>query len=126
MGVEGDALNILTSFLANRKQRVVLDGQTSDWGDIEAGVPQGSILGPLLFLVYINDLIEVVESDINIFADDTFIFHIIDQFSTEVLNRDLKKITEWANQWKMSFNPDITKQAIEIIFSNKINKANPL
>ena len=126
MGVEGDALNILTSFLANRKQRVVLDGQTSDWGDIEAGVPQGSILGPLLFLVYINDLIEVVESDINIFADDTFIFHIIDQFSTEVLNRDLKKITEWANQWKMSFNPDITKQAIEIIFSNKINKATPL
>ena len=89
MGVEGDALNILISFLANRQQRVVLDGQNSDWGPVKAGVPQGSILGPLLFLVYINDLIEVVESDINIFADDTFIFHIIDQFSTKILNKDL-------------------------------------
>jgi hypothetical protein len=125
MGVEGDTLNILTSFLANREQRVVLDGQTSEWGSVEAGVPQGSILGPLLFLVYINDLIEVVESDINIFADDTFIFHIIDQFSTQILNSDLEKITNWANQWKMSFNPDITKQAIEIIFSNKNVKSNP-
>ena len=125
MGVEGHALNILKSFLENREQRVVLDGQSSDWGSVEAGVPQGSILGPLLFLVYINDLTEVVESDINIFADDTFIFHIIDQFSTQILNSDLEKITTWANQWKMSFNPDITKQAIEIIFSNKHNKSDP-
>ena len=73
LGVEGEAINIIKSFLADRVQRVVLDGQVSDWAPIEAGVPQGSILGPLLFLVYINDLTEVVESNINIFADDTFI-----------------------------------------------------
>ena len=125
LGVEGEALNIIESFLADRAQRVVLDGQVSDWAPVEAGVPQGSILGPLLFLVYINDLIEVVDSDINIFADDTFIFRIHDQNSTEMLNNDLKKITEWANQWKMIFNPDLTKQAIEIIFSRKQNKSNP-
>ena len=61
----------------------------------------------------------MVDSDIDIFADDTFIFCIIDQFSTLLLNNDLDKITVWANQWKMSFNPDITKQAIEVIFFQK-------
>ena len=75
-----------------------------------------------LFLVYINDLIDVVESDIHIFADDTFIFRLADPSSTEALNRDLERITEWAHQWKMVFNPDITKQAVEVIFSNKNNK----
>ncbi len=67
----------------------------------------------------------MVDSDIDIFADDTFIFRIIDQFSTLLLNNDLDKITVWANQWKMSFNPDITKQAIEIIFSKKHTKLDP-
>ena len=79
-GIGGDALNIIKSFLADRVQRVVLDGQTSDWVPIEAGVPQGSILGPLLFLVYINDLVEVVDSEINIFDDDTFIYRIIELY----------------------------------------------
>jgi hypothetical protein len=118
-GVERNALNIIKSFLADRVQRVVLDGQTSDWVPIEAGVPQGSILGPLLFLVYINDLVEVVESEIDIFADDTFIYRILDPNSTQLLSDDLDRITEWAYQWKMVFNPDISKQAIEIIFSRK-------
>ena len=86
---------------------------------VQAGVPQGSILGPILFLIFINDLTEVVESDIRIFADDTFIFRIVDQFSSEILNRDLNKITAWAWQWKLVFNPDISKQAVEIVFSTK-------
>ena len=76
-------------------------------------------MGPILFLVYINDLVDQVDSEIRIFADDTFIFRIVDQDSTTVLNRDLEKITEWATQWKMVFNPDIQKQAIEVSFSNK-------
>ena len=108
-GVEGNALSIIKSFLADRVQRAVLDGQTSDWVPIEAGVPQGSILGPLLFLVYINDLVEVVESEIDIFADDTFIYRIIDPNSTKFLSDDLDSITDWAYQWKMVFNPDISK-----------------
>ena len=89
IGIEDDAINILSSFLAGRQQRVVIDGKTSEWTSIESGVPQGSILGPLLFLVYINDLIDVVESDIRIFADDTFIFRVVDPSSTDALNRDL-------------------------------------
>ena len=120
IGIEGDMLNILTSFLANRKQRVTMDGTCSDWADVKAGVPQGSILGPILFLVYINDLFEVVTSDIRIFADDTFIFRVVDPCSTEDLNKDLRNITAWAHQWKKLFNPDMTKQAVEVVFSKKV------
>ena len=120
IGIEGDMINILTSFLADRKQRVTMDGICSEWTDIKAGVPQGSILGPILFLVYINDLFEVVTSDIRIFADDTFIFRIVDPNSTADLNNDLRNITAWAHQWKMLFNPDMSKQAVEVVFSKKV------
>jgi len=119
IGINGTMLQMLTSFLSERKQRVTLDGVVSDWVDLEAGVPQGSLLGPILFLVYINDIAEVVDSDIRIFADDTFIFRRVDQNSSTKLNSDLEKINDWANQWKMIFNPDISKQAVEIVFSRK-------
>ena len=119
IGVEGDMIKIIKSFLSDRQQRVTIDGKNSDWEDVQAGVPQGSLLGPLLFLVYINDLVDIVESEIRIFADDTFIFTVVNENCTETLNRDLRKITDWAWQWKMVFNPDITKQAVEITFSNK-------
>ena len=118
-GIEGEMLNILSIFLAEREQRVIIDGKFSSWANIEAGVPQGSILGPILFLVYINDLIDEVDSKIKIFADDTFIFRIVDQNSTEKLNQDLDKITAWASKWKMVFNPSINKQAVEVCFSSK-------
>ena len=90
----------------------------SSWGEIKAGVPQGSVLGPLLFLIYINDLEEGIESCVKFFADDTSLFSIVKdpQVSAVNLQRDLDTITEWAYQWKMSFNPDPTKQAEEILF----------
>ena len=109
--------------MSDRQQRVTLDGLCSEWEEVGAGVPQGSILGPILFLLYINDIVEVVESDIKIFADDTFIFRIVDQYSTDILNSDLQKINEWATLWKMSFNPDISKQAVEVFFSKKQKKS---
>ena len=105
-------------------QRVTIDGKFSKWVKIGARFPQGFILGPILFLIYINDITEVVDSDIQIFADGTLIFIIADQYSSVALNTDLEKITEWAHQWKMLFNPDITKQAVEIIFSNKKKQSN--
>ena len=93
IGIEGSAIKIIHSFLENREQRVAIDGFSSDWGQISAGVPQGSILGPLLFLIYINDITEIVSSDIRLFADDTFIFRIADQQSTQLLNSDSENIT---------------------------------
>ena len=122
LGIVGEMIVILSSFLTDRKQRVTMDGVCSDWADIESGVPQGSILGPILFLVYINDLFDEVSSDIRIFADDTFIFRFVDSSSTIDLNADLQKITVWAHQWKLIFNPDLEKQAVEVVFSNKNSK----
>ena len=76
-GISGDLLNILTDFLSNRKQRVVLNGQVSTWTSVNAGVPQRSILGPLLFLIYINDLSDNLSSNVKLFADDTSLFSVI-------------------------------------------------
>ena len=104
--------------VTDRKQRVVLNGQNSEWADIKAGVPQGSVLGPLLFLIYINDLPDELNSSVKLFADDTSIFStvlLMNNESCEVLNGDLLQI----NSWKMSFNPDSNKQAAEVIFSRK-------
>ena len=75
-GIEGKALKILQSFLNNRYQRVVLNGQSSNWEKISAGVPQGSILGPLLFLIYINDITINLENEVKLFADDTCLFQL--------------------------------------------------
>ena len=76
-GIQGKLLNLIISFLSNRQQRVVLNGKSSVWKDVSAGVPQGSLLGPLFFLVYINDLAEGLVSDVRMFADDTSLFSIV-------------------------------------------------
>ena len=122
-GIDGQLLSLLENYLKNREQRVVLNGQTSEWRKIKSGVPQGSVLGPLLFLIYINDLPDGISSICKIFADDTSLFcKVIDiNESANNLNSDLEKITKWAHQWKMQFNPDPNKQANEVIFSKKLN-----
>ena len=120
-GIEGKILNIIQSFLKDRYQRVVLNGQTSNWERVKAGVPQGSILGPLLFLIYIKDISIDLENNVKLFADDTCLFSVVKDplISAISLNNDLFKIQQWAYQWKMTFNPDASKQAQEIIFSRK-------
>ena len=107
-------------------QRVLLNGQTSKWSQIKAGVPQGSVLGPLLFLVYINDLPEGLTSNVKLFADDTSIFSVVRDSSSSSLslNEDLSKISQWGYKWKMLFNPDASKQAQEVVFSRKKNPSN--
>ena len=123
-GILGNLLNVITNFLYQRKQRVVLNGQHSSWTNIEAGVPQGSILGPLFFLVYINDLSDGLISNPKLFADDTSLFFFIHNINSTAndLNSDFMKISNWAFQWKMRFNPEPNKQAQEVVFSRKINK----
>ena len=120
----GSILKLLQSFLSSRYQRVTINGQTSDWLPILAGVPQGSILGPLLFLIYINDLPDSLESLAKLFADDTSLFSKVydSNLSARQLSNDLKKITVWAHKWKMIFSSDISKQAQEVVFSRKTDK----
>ena len=115
-GISDKILNIITDFLSFRKQRVVLNGQASPWVSIEAGVPQGSILGPLLFLIYINDLSDDLSTTVKLFADDTSLFSILQNVNTSAshLNSDLSKISNWAFQWKTSFNPDPGNQAQKV------------
>ena len=112
-GISGELITLIKDFLSCRKQRVVLNGQHSWWVDVKAGVPQGSTLGPLLFLIYINDLPNGLNSNAKLFADDTSLFSVVHNItdSANLLNSDLSKINEWALQWKMSFNLDPTKQA---------------
>ena len=112
---------LFENYLCNRKQRVVLNGSCSDFFTIESGVPQGSVLDPLLFLIYINDLETNIKSNIKFFADDTMLFSIVNDplISAIDLNHDLNVIQQWAHQWKMEFNPDRTKQATEVLFSCK-------
>ena len=113
--------SLLMDFLSDRLQRVVINGQSSTWESILADFPQGSILGPLLFLIFINDLPLNLESIVKNFADDTSLFSLINKQKSceDKLNRDLDRISAWAYQWKMSFNPDLTKQATEVYFNRK-------
>ena len=117
-GISGYLLNLLYDSRRNIKQRVLLNGQISDWPDVKAGVPQGSILGPLLFLIYINDLSEGLPSNAKLFADGTSLFFVIHDSNTSAFeqNNDLVKINTWVFQWKMSINPDLKNQAQEVIF----------
>ena len=115
----------MSNFLKGRKQRVILNVQHSTWTNVEARVPQGSIFGPLLFLIYINELLENLVSNLKLFADNTSLFSVIrnKQLSVQNLNEDLIKINHWTFQWKMSFNLDPSKQAQEVIFTRKFQKS---
>ena len=121
-GISGNLLKLFQNYLHNRKQRVLMNGSFSDYSPVQSGVPQGSVLGPLFFLIYINDL----ENSIKFFADDTMLFSIVNDplISANDLNHDLDLIGQWAHQWKMEFNPDPTKQATEVLFSCKKSTQN--
>ena len=104
--------------LNNRCQWVVLDGQSSAWKSVTAGVPQGSVLGPLFFLIYINDLPLGLTTNVKLFEDDTSLLSAVNNTSVSAsrLNNNLLKIRDWAFTWKMSFNPDLHKQKKEVAF----------
>ena len=111
----------MESYFSSRFQRIVLKWQTSSWRPIPADVPQGSILGPLLFLIYINDVPEGLKSNAKLFADDTSFCSIAKNKndSTKNLTHDLSLISKCVFKWKMLFNSDSTKPAQEVIFSRK-------
>ena len=121
MGISSELYNLLENYLSDRFQRVLLNGQASSWRPVLAGVPQGSILGPLLFLIYINDLPNGLKSNAKLFADDTSLFTLVKDKteSANILNNNLSEISKWAYDWKMLFNPGPCKPAQEVVFSRK-------
>ena len=111
IGVRGDLLEWFKSYLTNRQQRVVLNNSNSDWRPLSAGVPQGSILGLLLFLIYINDIVNDIASQIRLFADDTSLYIVVDNpvASAAAINSDLQLINAWSKSWLVDFNPTKTE-----------------
>ena len=129
LGIHGSLLDWFMDYLSDRYQTVVIRGQSSEKGLIKAGVPQGSVLGPLLFLIYINDILKNIMSHIKLFADDTSLYIEIDEpdVAVDTLNTDLGTIQSWADQWLVKFSPTKTqlmtcshrvKDHPDIIFSN--------
>ena len=102
-GINGEILNWIQNFLTGRRQLVAVNGVASSWADVLSGVPQGSVLGPLLFVVYINDPPEEIDTMVRMFADDTKIF--VDASSEAnriVLQADIIRLNNWAKKWQFS------------------------
>ena len=105
-GIRGTTLNWIQNFLTTRAQKVVVDGSSSESARVRSGVPQGTVLGPLLFLTYINDLPSTVSSAVHLFADDCLLYRPIKcRADQEQLQRDLSALQDWADRWGMCFNP---------------------
>ena len=110
MGIAGKVLDWIREWLRGRKQRVVINGKASGWRDVVSGVPQGSILGPLLFVIYINDIDRSIVSRILKFADDTKIFGKVGtKENVNTLKEDLEEIVKWSEKWQMKFNVEKCK-----------------
>jgi len=104
-GIQGKLLNWISAWLRNRRQRVCLQGELSGWWDVTSGVPQGSVLGPVLFLIFINDLDNDVRNWILKFADDTKIYSCLrDSKDCDLLQDDLDLLCAWSSRWQMQFN----------------------
>lgn len=104
-GINANVLAWIRDFLVGRKQRVRVNGSYSDWTPVSSGVPQGSVLGPALFVIFINDLPSVVQSSCEMYADDTKVFGTVDtQSKWDQLQQDLNNLVEWADRWQLRFN----------------------
>ena len=95
----------ITNFLSNRLQRVVINGSASTWSKVLSGVPQGSVLGPLLFIIYVNDLPDILHCCIQQYADDAKLYSIIKSYNDiNSFQHNLDSIAEWSNKWLLNFN----------------------
>ena len=104
-GVGGEISKWIQSWLTDRKQRVIVNNVTSDWIPVISGVPQGSVLGPCLFVIYINNIDDAVSSKILKFADDTKITASISSVEERnILQTDLTRLMKWSEEWQMKFN----------------------
>ena len=109
--------NWITYFLLNRKQRVSVNGALSGITYVAFGVPQGSVLGPILFLLYINDINETVPSSIRVFAYDIIIYSKINlNIDHQILQTDLTELEKWSDKWQMQFN---LSKCVHLSITNK-------
>ena len=115
IGVRGPLLKWIEHYLKDRQQRVCINGQFSDWYYILSGEPQGSVLGSLLFLIFINDLTHVIDhTNMRLFADDTCLFITVDNRITasNAINDDLRAIQNWSDEWLVTFSAPKTKSMV--------------
>lgn len=104
-GIRGKVYHWIENFLSSRSQQVKVGTQCSDWAEVKSGIPQGSVLGPTLFLIYINDLPDVVENVVKLFADDTKLYKAVScPADCDSLQRDLDSLSTWSNTWQLKFN----------------------
>ena len=105
-GIQGSLLNWIKNFLTDRSQQVILDNKQSISCKVLSGVPQGTVLAPLLFLIYINDLPLHVSNKVRLYADDVILYsYIYSMDDCYKLQKDLDSLTMWSNKWQMFFNP---------------------
>jgi hypothetical protein len=110
IGVKGKLLEWIREWLRGRRQRVVTGGECSEWSDVTSGVPQGSFLGPILFLIFINDIDEGIKSRLWKFADDIKMMGgVSSKEDIEQIRRDLRQLYDWSNEWQLGFNLDKCK-----------------
>lgn len=109
-GITGNILRWVDSWLSNRRQKVSVEGELSEWAAVKSGVPQGSVLGPLLFLIYINDIDQDIVSKFSKFADDSKVAKIVNNLDdAEILRNDIVKLQNWTLDWQMEFNSEKCK-----------------
>ena len=127
-GVQGSLLRWIKNFLTNRSHQVIIDNKRSDSCNVLSGVPQGTVLAPLLFLIYINDLPLHVSNKVRLYADDVILYsHIHSMDDCCILQKDLDSLTQWSHKWQMHFNPRkceflrITNKKNHISFNYHIN-----
>ena len=105
-GIDGKNNDVIKSLLSGRRQRVVINGTKSSWADVSSGVPQGTVIGPILFLIYINDIQRNISSRMRLFADDSTIYREIKSRDDHLaLQEDLRRLDAWAESWQMVFKP---------------------
>ena len=128
IGITGQLNNWFSNYLSGRAQRVVLGSEQSDLMPIKAGVPQGSVLGPILFLVYINDIADELECRVSLFADDNILYIFADTVDecANVLNRDLEEMENWAYTWLVTclfrYKPEQISFFLHYILRTKLSK----
>ena len=109
-GIEGKVLCWIADFLSYRRMRIMVRAEYSEWVDVISGVPQGSVLGPILFLIYVNNIPEMVNCRIQMFADDTKLFRAVKYIGDcNILHNELNTLSQWTNEWLLSFNVDKCK-----------------